>query len=41
MSKFVPTGGFEWIDPKIFNLNEYTSNSPKGCVLEVDHEYPK
>ena len=22
-------------------LNEYTSNSSKGCVLEIDLEYPK
>ena len=41
MSKFVPTGRFKWIDPKEFNLNKYTSNSSKGCVLEVDLEYPK
>ena len=27
--------------PKKFNLNKYTSNSSKGCVLEVDLEYPK
>ena len=23
------------------NLNKYTSNASKGCVLEVDLEYPK
>ena len=40
MSKFLPTSGFKCIDPKEFNLNEYTSNSSKGCVLEVDIEYP-
>ena len=39
MSKFLPKSGFKWIDPK--NLNKYTSNSSKGCVLEVDLEYPK
>ena len=22
-------------------MNKYTSNSPKGCVLEADLEYPK
>ena len=38
---FLPTSGFKWIDPKEFNLNEYTSNSPKGCVLKVDLEYLK
>ena len=41
MSNFLPTGGFKWIDTKEFDLNKYTSNSLKGCVLEVDLEYPK
>ena len=41
MVKFLPTSGFKWIDPKEFDLNKYTSNSSKGCVLEVDLEYPK
>ena len=41
MSTFLPTSGFKWIDPKEFELNKYTSNSSKGCVLEVDLEYPK
>ena len=40
MSKFFPNG-FEWIDPKDFELNKYTSNNLKGCVLEVDLEYPR
>ena len=41
MSKFLPTYGFNQIDPQEFELNKYTSNSSKGCVLEVDLEYPK
>ena len=41
MSKFLPTSGFKWIDPKLFDLNEYTSNSSNRCVLVVDLEYPK
>ena len=41
MSTFRPISGLEWIDPKEFELNKYTSNSSKGCVLEVDLEYPK
>ena len=41
MSKFFPTNGFKWIDPKEFDLNKYTSNISKGCVLKVDLEYPK
>ena len=41
MFKFLPTSRFKCIDPKEFDLNKYTSNSSKGCVLEVDIEYPK
>ena len=41
MSRFLPTGGFKWIDPEEFDLNKYTSNTLKRCVLEVDLEYPK
>ena len=41
MSKFLPTSALRWIDPKEFHLNKYTSNSSKGCVLEVDPEYFK
>ena len=36
MSKFLPISGFKWIDSKEFDLNKYTSNSSKGCVLEID-----
>ena len=38
ISKFLLTNGFKWID---FDSNEYSSNGSKGCVLEVDFEYPK
>ena len=41
MYKFLPTSGFKWIDPKEFDWNKYSSNSSKGCGLEVDLEYPK
>ena len=41
MSKFLPTSGFKWIDPKQFDINKYTSNSLNGCILKVDLEYPK
>ena len=41
MSKFLPTSDFKCMDPKEFDLNKYNSNSSKGCVLEVDLEYPK
>ena len=32
MPKFFPTSGLKWINPKEFDLNKYTSNSPKDCV---------
>ena len=41
MSKFLPASGFKWINLEKFNLNKYTSNSSKECVLEVDLEYSK
>ena len=41
MSKFLPESGFKWIDPKEFDLDNYTSNSSKGCVFGIDLEYPK
>ena len=41
MSKSFSTSGFKWIDPKELELNKYASYSSKGCVLEVDLEYPK
>ena len=41
MSKFLPTSGLKWIDPKEFDLNKYTSNSSKGRALEVDLQCPK
>ena len=34
------TSGFKWINPKEFDLNEYTRNSSKECVLEVYREHP-
>ena len=40
MSKFLPTSPFKWIDPKQFDLNKYSRNSSKACVLEVNLEYP-
>ena len=41
ISKFVPTSEFKWIDPKEFDLNKYAISCSKGCVFEVDLEYPK
>ena len=41
VSKFLPAGGFKWINPKGFNLNKYASNSSKSRALEVDLEFAK
>ena len=40
-SKFLPTCGFKWIGPKMFEWNKYTTMSSNGCILEGDLEYPK
>ena len=39
MAKFLPPSVFKWLVSKDFNLNKYTSNSSKGCILEVNLEY--
>ena len=36
MSKFLPISRFKWMDRNEFDLNKYTRNSSKGCVLEFD-----
>ena len=41
MCKLLPKSGFKWIDSKKFDLNKYTSNISKGCILKVDLEYSK
>ena len=41
ISNFLPKSGFKWINPKEFDVNQYTINSSKGYVLEVDLEYSK
>ena len=41
MSKFLPTSRFTWIDPKDFDSNKYSRNNSKGCVSEVNLEYPE
>ena len=41
VSKFASISRFKLIDPKEFDLNKYTSNSSKGCVVGADLEYPK
>ena len=41
MSQYLPTGGFRWVtNVESINLNDYTDDSDKGLILEVDLEYP-
>ena len=40
MPNFYSTSGFNWIDPREFHSNKYSNDSSKGCVSEVDLEYP-
>ena len=41
MSQSLPTGDFKWIPSEDFILENYTNNTRKGAILEVDLEYPE
>ena len=41
MSQSLPVGDFKWIDPEDFILENYTVDTRKGVILEVDLEYPE
>jgi hypothetical protein len=50
MSKYLPTGGFEWIEPSEFGKSKeeqtkailnLKDDSKKGFIFMVDVEYPK
>ena len=41
MSKLLSTSGFKRIHLKEFDLNKYSRNSSKSCVVEVDLKYPR
>jgi len=42
MSLPLPVGGFKWMNDKDFeNRREFSDQERKGCILEVDLEYPK
>ena len=38
---FFQQAASKWIDPKEFDLNKYTNNSSKGCVLKDYLEHPQ
>ena len=35
MSKFLPTSGFKWVDPKKFDSNNNTSNTQKNMFSKL------
>ena len=41
IAKFLPTRLFKWTNSKKVDLNKYTSNRSKVCVVEIDAEYSK
>ena len=41
MIQHLPYGGFKWIDPEMFDLNNVRADSETGHILEVDLLYPK
>ena len=44
MSQYLPTGNFEWLNKKDIdklNLDNYSDESNKGLILEIDLEYPE
>ena len=40
MMQPLPTEILDWVNPKIFNLENYSEDSLIGCFLEVDIGYP-
>ena len=44
MMQICPTDLLDWVNPKYFNLNKYSNNSPIVCFLEVHldlhNDYP-
>lgn len=44
MSDYLPIRNFKWLTPleiSTFNVNEISSDSSTGCILEVDLKYPE
>ena len=40
MMQLLPTQILDWINPKDFNIDNYSNDSPVGCFLDVDLDYP-
>lgn len=44
MNQFLPTGKFRWLsrdEIAEFSVDAYKDTTPRGCILEVDLEYPE
>ena len=41
MSQYMPSGGFQWVEPTLDGLNDLTDTSPIGRMYEVDIVYPQ
>ena len=40
MIQLLPTEILDLVNPKYFNLDNYSNSSPIGCFLEADLDYP-
>ena len=40
MIKLLPIEILDWVNSKDFNLDNYSDDSPVGCFLEADLDYP-
>ena len=38
--QLLPTRILHWVNPRDFNLDNYSNNTPIGCFLEADLDYP-
>ena len=41
MMQRLPIELLDWVNPKKFNLDNYSNNGPKGCFLQVHRGYPE
>ena len=39
--QLLPTEMLDWVNPKAFNVDNYSSNSPICCFLDLDLDYPE
>lgn len=41
MSQYMPYGGFKWVEPTLYGLNDMSDTSLIGRIYEVDISYPQ